>query len=292
MAAPMQAGATIDAQRALAEHLRAQVKDEVKREARQEAKQEADAMLRAEKLRAEALLEDERARTAAVIEAANARAEQAIDAYSRMSTGETENFQRQIEELQQALRAEQRRSEVQGKAQELKTQQALQATDAFKQMEVRLRDATAMTSSELAKALQRIDEMQLALDTEKQRSAALEAKLNGNVQTIEALRMTEARLREMLRVQQTAGVGDIRRLADKLKSAQRAAIALHASLLATRALNADLERRAGEALQAAEIRVAEARQLHAVRSEQDRGGAKAPEKDAPAVTSSIASNDS
>jgi hypothetical protein len=277
----VESGDALDAHKARSEHVLSL--------ARQETKREAEEALQAEKLRAAALLDEERARNAAVIEAANARADQAIDAYTRMSSEELEVARRQIEELRQALHVQQQRAETHSQEQELKTRRALLEAETFKEMEARLQDATSITSSELAKALERIDALQLALDSERQRSAMLEARAKQAQRAIEMFDAAEASLRDAHPARQSAELPEMRKLTEKLKSAQRAVIALHASLIATREMNTELQKQVTEAKQAADSRVLESRRSPAMRPAQESGSAAGPERGAAVV--STASND-
>lgn len=202
----------------------------------------ADAAIQAERFHAEELLKDEQLKV-----------EQAIQAHKWR--------------VAQAIKVEQLKTEQAIKAEQLKTQEAITAAKSHTDQAIDAHDQTAVR--ELVYVHEQHDELQEALNAEKRRREAQELKTEAALQTVEALKLNETRLLEAVQAEQRARTSESRIAAEKLKAAQQAAAALHASLVAMRALKADLERRVEEAMRAAEIRIDKARQRHATRCEEE-----------------------
>ena len=210
-----------------------QLKSEVALEAQ---KAHADERMKALQHSAHEAIQKERLRAAEEVKAAQLGAEQII--------------QLERTRVAEAIKAEQLKTEEAQKSAKSRSDQAI---DAYDQMAAR----------ELVFAHQHNDELQDALKVERERCEAHELKTEEALQAIEAMKVREAKLLDIIRGEQRVRASEARQAAEKLKAAQQAAAALQSSLVRSRELKADLERRADEAMRMAELRVAEARQRYA-----------------------------
>lgn len=210
---------------------------------RAEEKIKADHDLWSEQLKSEVAIEAQKAHAEEVLRTVRTAADDALAAELLRFQMEQEEagiaFSNELRRLQDALRAEQAKNEDVVKSAKARADQAI---DAYDQMAAR----------ELVYAHQQNDELQEALNAEKEARKALETKVADALQQVEAHKQRELRLSEAIQLEQRGRASEARIATEKLKAAQQAAVALQASLAATRALNADLERRAEDALKAAQ----------------------------------------
>jgi hypothetical protein len=232
---------------------RRQAEQEVRRleELRSEEKIKTDHDLWSEQLKSEVAIEAQKSHAEEVLRTVKAAADEALAAELLRFQMEQEEasmaFSTELRRLQDALRAEQAKNDEVVKTAKARADQAI---DAYDQMAAR----------ELVYAHKQNDELQEALTAEKEARKALETKIADALQQAEAHRQRELRLNEAIQMEQRGRASEARVATEKLKAAQQAAAALQASLAATRALNADLERRAEQAMREAAQRLAEAQQ--------------------------------
>lgn len=231
--------------------LRLQALQEIQRqeELRGEEKIKTDHELWSEQLKSEVALEAQKAHAENVLRTVQSTADEAMKA-------ERQRFQMEYDQAAQAFNAEKRRLSEALKAEQLKTEEMVKAAKARADQAIDAYDQ--MAARELVYAHKQNDELQEALKAEQQLREALESKVGDAMQQVEAYKQRESRWQEAVNVEQRGRASEARLAAEKLKAAQQAAAALQASLAATRALNADLERRADEAMKAAQVRIAEA----------------------------------
>jgi hypothetical protein len=225
-----------------------------------------------EKIAAEHELWSERLKAEVAIEAQKAHAED-LRRLAQQASDETIIAERELasatikaerERYEQMLTAEKTRAAETLKIEQAKTDEAVksarfradQAIDAYDQMAAR----------ELVYAHKHNDDLQEALNSEEARREELETKVSEALQTVEAMKTREKKLLDIIKAEQRVRISESRQAAEKLKAAQQAAVALHQSLVTTRAMKLDLERRAEEAARAAELRVLEARQMASSKS--------------------------
>jgi len=231
--------------------LRLQALQEIQRleDQRAEDKIKTDHELWSEQLKSEVAIEAQKAHADNVLRTVQAVADAAMKA-------EAQRFQMERDQAQQAFDAEKRLLSEALKAEQSKTEDSVkgaklradQAIDAYDQMAAR----------ELVFAHKQNDELQEALNLEKQTRLAMESKIGDAMQQVESYKQREARLQEAINAEQRGRASEARLAGEKLKAAQQAAAALQASLAALRLRNAELERYAEEKTRAAEIRDAEA----------------------------------
>ncbi len=206
-----------------------------------EEKIKTDHELWSEQLKSEVAIEAQKAHAEEVLRTVKAAADEALAAELLRFQMEQEEashaFTTELRRLQEALRAEQAKNEEVVKAAKARADQAI---DAYDQMAAR----------ELVYAHKQNDDLQEALNAEKEARLALENRIADASQQLEAHKQRELRFSEAIKLEQRGRASEARVSTEKLKAAQQAAAALQASLAATRALNADLERRAEEATRA------------------------------------------
>lgn len=222
-----------------------------------EEKVRAEREMAAEKLKAEVTLEAQKAHADDLLRTAQQAAEEAIQAERQWSAEALKTEQQRAEQI---VQQEKSRAAVAIQAEQLKTEEAIKAAKVRADKAIDAYDQ--MAARELVYAHQHNDELQETLNAEQARREAQELKTEEVLQEVEALKAKEKKLLDIIRAEQRVRASEARQAAEKLKAAQQAAAALQASLVATRALKADLERRADEAMQAAEIRIAEMRQKY------------------------------
>ncbi len=214
-----------------------------------EEKIKTDHELWSEQLKSEVAIEAQKAHAEEVLRMVKAAADEALAAellrFQMEQEEASQAFSTELRRLQEALRAEQAKNEDVVKVAKARADQAI---DAYDQMAAR----------ELVFAHKQNDDLQEAFNAEKEARAALETRVADALQQVEAYKQREARLNEVVRLEQRGRAAEARIATEKLKAAQQAAAALQAALAAMRALNADLERRAEEAVQTAQQRLAEA----------------------------------
>ncbi len=156
-------------------------------------------VIQIEKARMAEAVKAEQLKTEEAIKSAKFRADQAIDAYDQMAARELVYAHKHNDELQEALDAEQERRE----AQELKTEEALQAVETFKvrekklleiiRAEQRVRASEARQAAEKLKAAQQAAAaLQASLVATRALKADLERRADEAMQAAE-VRIAEAR---------------------------------------------------------------------------------------------------
>jgi hypothetical protein len=205
----LKAEVTLEAQKSHADELLRQAQ-QAKDAAIEEGRLRATESHKAELLKIEQVIQFEKARMAEAVKAeqlkteeaiksAKFRADQAIDAYDQMAARELVYAHKHNDELQEALNAEQERRE----AQELKTEEALQAVETFKvrekklleiiRAEQRVRASEARQAAEKLKAAQQAAAaLQASLVATRALKADLERRADEAMQAAEA-RIAEAR---------------------------------------------------------------------------------------------------
>jgi len=224
---------------------------------RVEEKVRTDHELWSEQLNSEVALEAQKTHADEVLRLAQHTADKALQAERQIAV---EAFKAEQLRLEQIIQAERSRLAEVIKVEQLKTEEANkaakyradQAIDAYDQMAAR----------ELVYAHHHNDELQEQLNAERRQRDVHEVKMEEALEALEAFKLKEKKLLDIIRAEQRLRASEARQAAEKLKAAQQAAAALQASLVATRALKADLERRADEAMRAAEVRIADARRLN------------------------------
>ncbi len=219
-----------------------------------------------EKIASEHDLWSERLKAEVAIEAQKAHAED-LRRLAQQAADETILSERELAattikaervRYEQMLAAEKMRATEALKIEQGKTDEAVrsarfradQAIDAYDQMAAR----------ELVYAHKHNDDLQEALNAEEARREELDLKAAEALQMVEAMKVREKKLLDIIKAEQRVRISEARQAAEKLKAAQQAAVALHQSLAKARAMKADLERRAEEAARAAELRLAEVHQ--------------------------------
>ena len=206
---------------------------------RAEEKAKSDHDLWSEQLKSEVAIEAQKAHAEEVLRTVRSAGDEAMAAELLRFQMEQEEashaFSTELRRLQDALRAEQAKNEEVVKAAKARADQAI---DAYDQMAAR----------ELVFAHKQNDDLQEALTAEKEALKALESRVADALQQVEAHKQRELRLNEAIKLEQRGRAAEARVATEKLKAAQQVAAALQTSLAATRALNADLERRAEEAM--------------------------------------------
>lgn len=219
---------------------RRQAEQEVLRleELRGEEKIKTDHDLWSEQLKSEVAIEAQKSHAEEVLRMVKTAADDALAAELLRFQMEQEEasmaFSNELRRLQDALRTEQGKNDEVVKSAKARADQAI---DAYDQMAAR----------ELVYAHKQNDELQEELNVEKEARKALETRVADAMQQVESHKQREQRLNEAIQMEQRGRASEARVATEKLKAAQQAAAALQASLAATRALNADLERRAEEA---------------------------------------------
>lgn len=223
---------------------------------RVEEKLHADHTLWSEQLKAEVALEAQKVHAEEILRLAQLAADEANKTERALAA---QALKAEREKGEQASQAERRRAEEAIKMEHLKAAEAVklsklradQAIDAYDQM----------AAKELVHAHKQNDALQEALNQEKEWREAQLLKTDELLQMVQTLKAAEADLQERIQAEQRTRIMEVRQLAEKLKAAQQAAAALQASLAAIRSQKADLERRVGEATRAADLRLAEVRQV-------------------------------
>jgi len=216
--------------------------------------QKLENLLAAEKLRTEEAVSLEKTNSEMVLEAQKVQAEHLLK-------------EAQLA-MQEAIKAEKAGAEQLLRNERERVTEVIEAAN--KRAEQAIDTGVQAAVAELEKSLRQIEILRQALQVEKEQRAVIDARSGDASRAVEAMRVTEVRLRDELRSSQAAHGPEVRRLTEKLHAAQRAAISLHALLMAARARNAELESQAAQAAQAGPVtegRGAEVRSLHATRPE-------------------------